>query len=68
MICQACGGALHSIGIIRLKTGELKRRYRCIACTHIYSAYSSNDGETWRFENRPSGRPMVALTMETQCN
>lgn len=60
---QCCKAKMIPVSVERLKTsGELKRRFRCSCCLSIYSAYSPNDGETWKWEKRPSG--LHSKTME----
>ena len=63
ILSVCCNSKLTPVSVERLKTsGELKRRFRCKCCQQIYSAYSQNDGETWKWEKRPTG--IRAKTME----
>lgn len=64
ILSQCCKSKMSPVSVERLKTsGELKRRFRCTCCLRIYSAYSQNDGETWRWEKRRNG-PAKPRSME----
>lgn len=39
-----------------LKSGEMVRRFRCTCCKRWRSAYSVDDGKTYRWDNPVNGR------------
>ena len=55
--CPACGGRLAPHSKDTLETGEIRRRFRCTCCLKFRNAYSL-DGEVWRWDKRPVGRPI----------
>ena len=58
LLCPSCKSKMHAHGIETLGSGELKRRWRCTNedCRSWRTAYSQDEGATWRWENRLPGR------------
>lgn len=59
--CPACGGRLAPHSTDTLESGEFRRRFRCTCCKRFRTAYS-HDGEVWRWDQRPIGRPVKDFT------
>ena len=64
--CPSCKSKMYAHGIETLKSGELKRRFRCqnADCLKWRTAYSQDNGATWKLENRLPGRRLDLVIHE----
>lgn len=48
--CPYCEGKMVSNGVHYLRSGEMCRRFRCTCCGRSRSAYSTNHGESYKWD------------------